>query len=380
MEDDFNKFLCNNKDKNNWNKSQDLDEILSIESQIEVDDSFEEDYLNIFLIILNDYSIFPNNKHIINIDNFIKFFENFYFKNNYLIIYYKYIGGEKIKLFGEKFVNNNKDNCYLIINEKYFELKSYINIKDIYSQFENFEPIKNIEVTFIQKKNKKIIDASNMFYNVSSLLSISNESSFDISNIKDMNHMFYNCSSLYNLSGISQWNITNVIDMSYMFYNCSSLKIFDNIYYWKLNNVKNKENMIYGCKDKNIYLYSFKIFLYYLSFLIAIIFIYYYLFYKKYFFIYFIMPFFLLSFSTIFIQAIIPYYFIYLSLCKYELEKYLDNTKIYNDFIKINNNIEFFKEKKYLRYINIYSSIFYTPVLIICLMADSKEYFIKKNL
>ena len=218
-----------------------------------------------------------------------------------------------------------------------------------------------------------------MFYNVSSLLSISNESSFDISNIKDMNHMFYNCSSLCNLSGISQWNITNVIDMSYMFYNCSSLKIFDNIYYWKLNNVKNKENMLYGCKDNNIYLYSFKIYLYYLSFLIVIIFIYYFLFYKKYFFIYFIMPFFLLSFSTIFIQAIIPYYFIYLSLCKYELEKYLDNTKIYNDFIKINNNIEFFKEKKYLRYINIYSSIFYTPLLIICLMADSKEYFIKKK-
>ena len=37
--------------------------------------------------------------------------------------------GEKIRLFGDKFVENNKDNCKLIINNKEEELKSFIEKK-----------------------------------------------------------------------------------------------------------------------------------------------------------------------------------------------------------------------------------------------------------
>lgn len=35
--------------------------------------------------------------------------------------------------------------------------------------------------------------------------------------------MFYNCTSLNSLSDISKWNTNNVTDMSYMFKGCSKV-------------------------------------------------------------------------------------------------------------------------------------------------------------
>ena len=259
--------------KKNINKNiiQDINELL--ESESEQDESYIEDYLYIFLIILNDYSSYPNHQHYENISNFNIFLDNYYFINNYLILKYKIDSQETIKIFGKKFVTTNKDNCYLNINGKFMDLTSHIKIKEIFNDCKNIQLMDNFELSLIQIKNKKIIDASNMFYEVSSLISISDKSSFDTSNITNMSYMFYNCSSLNNSSYISNWNTKNVIDMSYMFYNCSSLKVSDNIYNWNIKNVKKKEKMQYGCK-KNIYLYNAKYITSMPLFLIIILFFY----------------------------------------------------------------------------------------------------------
>ena len=72
---------------------------------------------------------------------------------------------EKLKIFGDNFVKNNKNNCYLLINGKKIDLCSEINIKE--------EQKENLEIKLIE--TKIITDMSYMFYNCSSLQSLPDE-------------------------------------------------------------------------------------------------------------------------------------------------------------------------------------------------------------
>ena len=94
----------------------------------------------------------------------------------------------KIKLFDIYFINNNKDKCYLIIEEKKYDLIEYLLIKDIKTKGKNIE---------IKLKG--------------------------FNRISDMSYMFYDCSSIFSLPDISKWNTSNVTNMCYMFSNCSFL-------------------------------------------------------------------------------------------------------------------------------------------------------------
>ena len=91
---------------------------------------------------------------------------------------------KEIQIFGTNFVNNNKNNCKMIIEGNEMELKDKIN---------------NITNNILEIKLK------------------------GIKNITNMSYMFYNCSSLNSLPDISKWNTSNVNDMSYMFDGCSKL-------------------------------------------------------------------------------------------------------------------------------------------------------------
>ena len=62
---------------------------------------------------------FLNYNKINKIKKIINRYEN---KINELTIIYENKHNKKIKLFGSEFVNNNKGNCYLIINNKISEL------------------------------------------------------------------------------------------------------------------------------------------------------------------------------------------------------------------------------------------------------------------
>ena len=74
-------------------------------------------YFNDINYILNENNIINKYKKILNI------YDN---KKNEMTIIYKNIN--KIKLFGKLFVNNNKGNCYLVINNREYNLIEYISL------------------------------------------------------------------------------------------------------------------------------------------------------------------------------------------------------------------------------------------------------------
>ena len=86
------------------------------------------------------------------------------------------------KIFGENFVDTNKDTCTMIINGEERELSAY------------YDDIINNEIIEIKLKG--------------------------IKQVEDMNYMFFGCSSLFSLSDISKINIINVKSMRCMFFGC----------------------------------------------------------------------------------------------------------------------------------------------------------------
>ena len=88
--------------------------------------------------------------------------------------------GDEIKIFGSKFVENNKNICKMVIDNKKYE------IADKY----------NIEKYKYNRLNIKLMG---------------------IDKISDMSYMFSGCSSLTSLSDISKWNTNNATDMNCMF-------------------------------------------------------------------------------------------------------------------------------------------------------------------
>ena len=126
--------------------------------------------------------------------------------NEMTIIYKIDKNKEKLKIFGDDFVKNNKNNCYLLINGKKIDLCSEINI--------NEEQKENLEIKLIETKI-----------------------------ITDMNSMFNSCSSLQSLPDISKWDTKNVTDMSYMFKGCSSLQSLPDISIWDINKNLERDSM-----------------------------------------------------------------------------------------------------------------------------------------
>ena len=178
---------------------------------------------------------------------------------------------DSVKLFGDMFAQNNKNNCYLLINGKQQELCQYYDLN------ENQRNNKTLEIKLIE--TKPITDMFRLFYvcpnlvnlpdidkwdmkNVTNLRSIFNNSislkslpdisKWDTKNVTNMGNMFYNCYELESLPDISKWDTKNVIDMSQMFTNCKLLKSLPDISKWELNKDVKKDNMFLGCNQKLI--------------------------------------------------------------------------------------------------------------------------------
>ena len=78
-----------------------------------------------------------------------------------------------INIFGNKFVENNKNNCKMIIDNKEYEI----------TEKYNFQKYNNNNLKIKLK---------------------------GINNVTDMSYMFNECSSLLSLPDISTWNTSNV--------------------------------------------------------------------------------------------------------------------------------------------------------------------------
>ena len=157
-------------------------------------------------------------------------------KHKEINIIYNTNNKNKIKIFDENFVKNNKYNCKIVYENKEYDLMEYFNINiDANTKLDKLE-IKLKEIN-------GITNMSCMFNDCSSLSSLSDISKWNMNNVTNMSSMFNNCSSLSSLPDISKWDTTNVTDMSYMFYNCSSLSSLSDISKWNTNNVINMRSM-----------------------------------------------------------------------------------------------------------------------------------------
>ena len=159
--------------------------------------------------------------------------------NNEIILKYKIDDEKKIRLFGDLFVKNNKDNYVLIINGKKYELMSFLNLEGMY--------LKKGEIIEIKLKQiKNTLDISFMFSECRSLINISNTSKWKVDNIINFEGMFNQCNSLKFFSQIYHWHTDNAINMSYMFSGCKDIPCLCN---WNTSNVTNMSYMFSECSS-----------------------------------------------------------------------------------------------------------------------------------
>ena len=148
----------------------------------------------------------------------------------------------KLKVFGEKFVENNKEFCKIIYDNKIFDLNEYFNIDNIDNRNQN-KDILNIRLKGISKIN----DMSTMFYLCTSLLEVPDIDKINTNNIKSIESLFDTCISLISLPDISNWNTSNITNMSGLFNNCRSIKSLPDISKWNTKKVIYMSYMFSEC-------------------------------------------------------------------------------------------------------------------------------------
>ena len=193
--------------------------------------------------------------------------------------------------------NSNYANMFSnLLNIESITINNMLNdsLNNISYMFFNCQNLKSFILTG-KNNNYQIIDATKMFYNCSSLTSVSFKNIYKTNGINisyifyncykltyihfssemkvnDMNNMFYNCSSLefidlsnfhsvnevnvsflfYNCHNLVSFKETNTIfsinDMSYMFYNCSKIDSF-NLNNFKIGSSTNMSFLFYNCNN-----------------------------------------------------------------------------------------------------------------------------------
>ena len=145
-----------------------------------------------------------------------------------------------LKLFDKKFVENNKNFCYMIINDKHLELQEELPINEYKKEDAKVFTVKLAGLNIIK-------DISYLFNECNNLIEVPNISKITTSNITNMCGMFRHCSKLASLPDISKWDTSSVTDMSFLFSGCSSLQRLPDISKWKTNKVTNLSYMFDSC-------------------------------------------------------------------------------------------------------------------------------------
>ena len=204
-----------------------------------------------------------NKKYGSFINYLIDEFNNKKYINEIEIVYKTDKEGEE-NIFGEKFVENNKNNIDLVINgnkkiilTNRYKLKEGTNkikiiiknkITNIEYMFCGCNSLKNItELEYLDTKD--INNFSYIFSGCSSLPDIKPLQNWNVSNGKDFNHMFSGCSTLSDIIPLQNWNVSNGINFSYMFSGCSSLSDIKPLQYWDVPNGQNFDFMFSECSS-----------------------------------------------------------------------------------------------------------------------------------
>ena len=164
-------------------------------------------------------------------------------------------------IFGDKFVENNKNNIELIINGNKNELISKYKLKKIVNNIKIIikNKIKNLEYMFYKCKllknikeskyldTKDINNFSYMFSECSALIDIKGLKNWNVSNGTDFSFMFKKCSALTNKKEVKNWNVSNGTDFSHMLSECSSLLDLKELEHWNVSNGNNFSYMFSEC-------------------------------------------------------------------------------------------------------------------------------------
>jgi len=240
-------FLGNNIDNDNNDNENEKFNYINNEKKLGI-----YNFINLFKIIIKDYQDYPNFNHIETIYNLEKFVNYYLSDYNEINLNYEFneenIKDDSIELFGKEFFFNNKENCFLIINEKIMDLNHTIKLNDIFYIIPNNYPIK-LDVRLIERKRKVMTNWTSMFNSISTITSKSNFDGYDSSNITSFRKMFYNCEFIENIPDISKLNTKSLSDISFMFFNCSSLKALPDISKWNTENVIFSNKMFENCSS-----------------------------------------------------------------------------------------------------------------------------------
>ena len=143
----------------------------------------------------------------------------------------------KLKLFGKEFIENNRNNCQIIIDEETKNLTEYIEITKL------IKPIK-------LKINNNIINISSMFYKCNNLYSV-DFSKLNNFKVTKMNNLFRGCKILSSISGLSKLNTKEVTDMSCIFKGCKEIKYLPDISEWDTSNTTTFKFLFRKCFNLN---------------------------------------------------------------------------------------------------------------------------------
>ena len=183
---------------------------------------------------------------------------------------------KSIKIFGKKFVENNRKKCKIYVGEIVQELRETVfvnecmrNKRQLTVELIETEPIIDMSYLFggdyfdgckslisIEELDNwntiKVTNMSHMFNNCESLSFLPDISKWNTSNVTDMNTMFGSCVSISYLPDISKWDTSNITNMSYMFQNCKTLEYLPDISKWDIRRVTKMNRMFDRCNNFEI--------------------------------------------------------------------------------------------------------------------------------
>jgi len=272
---------------NNYYYDKMTDEVKKIDTT-----HYNEKWQDLIDLLLNKvYNKRPNIKDVyIYITNKMNTFT--FSEGDEITLIYSVVEEGNYSIFGSRFVENNKNNINLIINEaKTGLISSYFLEKG-----ENFITLKiknnviNLEYMFYgccsssmyignleYFNTKNIYNFSNMFFG-RQWLGLYELKDWDVSNGKDFScmfgcsrniehldeienwkvskgenffRMFYNCSQLTNIKGLEKWDVSKGSNFKGMFNSCSSLTNLDGLRNWKVSNGYDFSHMFFCCNKLN---------------------------------------------------------------------------------------------------------------------------------
>ena len=152
-----------------------------------------------------------------------------------------------LKILGNKFYNNNKENCKISVNNQ-----NPVNLKNnILEVNEIMRNKKEVEIKLIE--TDIIEDMSYMFGRVSDdedKIPVQEVSiNWNTENVKNMSKLFCECNELTSITNLDKINTEKVKDLSFMFFGCEKLENIDDISRWDTKNVENMSNMFAYCKN-----------------------------------------------------------------------------------------------------------------------------------